>query len=79
MSSERPTAPASISSTRAPGYDRSFIPKPAQPIGSVFEDVEKYPQNKTVPKLFQELEIRGVKFHNRMMAVSPFVCTFLHT
>lgn len=68
MTSKRPTAPPSISSTRAPGYDRSFMPKPNQPIGSVFPDTSKYPQNSTVPKLFQELEIRGVKFHNRMMA-----------
>jgi hypothetical protein len=68
--SSKPTAPSSIRSEPASGYTRSFIPKPNQSIGSVLPDIEKYPQNAKPPKLFQELEIRGLKLNNRMMAVS---------
>lgn len=33
-------------------------------------DIEKFPQNAKLPKLFQELDIKGLKLNNRMMAVS---------
>jgi hypothetical protein len=70
--SPQPTAPPSAISHSSPTYTRSFIPHPAHPIGSVIPDANKFPQNEesNVPKLFKPLEIRGVKFSNRMMAVS---------
>lgn len=66
------TAPPSIKSQSAPGYDRSFMPKPKVPVGSVIPDVSEFPQNASdkIPALFKPLEIRGVKFNNRMIAVS---------
>jgi len=75
--SSKPTAPSSIRSEPVPGYTRSFIPKPNQSIGSVLPDLEKYPQNANLPKLFQGLEIKGLKLNNRMMAVSIAVSSVL--
>ncbi|ORY34039.1 hypothetical protein BCR39DRAFT_518221 [Naematelia encephala] len=53
---------------RVPGY-HEFLPLQPQPIGSLLP-ADKFPQNEDPPKLFEPIEIRGVKFHNRLF-VAP--------
>ncbi|KAB5593589.1 NADH:flavin oxidoreductase/NADH oxidase [Ceratobasidium theobromae] len=48
----------------APGVD-DFYPLNEPAIGTPLSK-DDYPQNKTVPKLFQPLKIRGVEFKNRL-------------
>jgi hypothetical protein len=65
-----PTAPAAAKSHGVPGY-KTFIPANPQPIASLIKDTKAFPQNGgKIPKVFQELELRGTVFKNRLFAVS---------
>lgn len=71
MTAKQATAPPSARSESVKDYPYGFIPSNGQPAGSFLKDVERFPNNaKGVPKLFEPLTIRGVEFHNRVMAVS---------
>lgn len=66
-----PTAPASAKSHAVPGYP-TFMPANPQPVASLIKDTKAYPQNGgKIPRVYQELELRGTVFKNRLFAVSP--------
>ncbi|WVQ99389.1 hypothetical protein IAU59_006522 [Kwoniella sp. CBS 9459] len=48
---------------RVDGYP-TYLPLQPQPIGSLL-NADEYKQNRNSPKLFEEIEIRGVKFPNK--------------
>lgn len=83
--SASPTATKDASSTegqiapfpnpKVPGYHES-IPLQPYPIGSLLPS-EKFPQNATPPKLFEELTIRGVTFPNRAWVSPMCMCKFV--
>lgn len=63
------TAPPSAKSHAVPGY-HTFIPANPQPIASLIKDTNAYPQNGgKIPRVYQELELRGTVFKNRLFAV----------
>lgn len=69
MIAKQPTAPASARSEPVKDYPYGFMPSNGQPAGSFLHDTELFPNNaKGVPKLFEPLKIRGVEFHNRVLA-----------
>ncbi|THH07353.1 hypothetical protein EW145_g3437 [Phellinidium pouzarii] len=53
-----------------PGADQYYPLNEPVAIGSAFTDVNVYPQNKNIPKLFEPLTIKGVMFKNRIF-VAP--------
>lgn len=64
----RPFAP-----WKAPSADyHEFLPK--QPTIGKALPVEDHPQNKTLPKLFEPLSIRGVEWPNRMWVAPMCQC-----
>ncbi|KAI5453560.1 hypothetical protein NCC49_005386 [Naganishia albida] len=63
-----PTAPASAKSHAVPGYP-TFMPANPQPVASLIKDTKAYPQNGgKIPRVYQELELRGTVFKNRLFA-----------
>ncbi|KAJ9094046.1 hypothetical protein QFC21_006147 [Naganishia friedmannii] len=63
-----PTAPSTAKSQPVPGYP-TFMPANPQPIASLIKDTKHYPQNGgKIPKVYQELELRGTVFKNRLFA-----------
>jgi hypothetical protein len=66
------TAPPTAKSHSVPGY-HTFIPANPQPVASLIRDTKTYPQNGgKIPKVFQELVLRGTVFKNRLFAVCFF-------
>lgn len=65
-----PSTPEEMYNEPKLSYTRSFIPANPQPIGSLLP-ADRFPQNANPPKLFQPMEIRGVTFKNRVIAVRP--------
>lgn len=67
------TAPPTAKNQPVPGYP-TFIPANPQPIASLIKDTKAYPQNGgKIPRVYQELELRGTVFKNRLFAVCCFV------
>ena len=55
-----------------PGY-HEVLTAQRQPIGGLLP-VDKYPENANPPKLFEPLEIRGVRFQNRAWVAPMCMC-----
>ena len=67
------TAPPAVKNQPVPGYP-TFIPANPQPIASLIKDTDAYPQNgRKIPRVYQELELRGTVFKNRLFAVCCLV------
>lgn len=75
MSKETASPLAHFPSESVPGY-HTFLPLQPSPIGSLLP-AEKFPQNAEAPKLFQGLEIRGMKVPNRCWVAPMCQCTYI--